>query len=49
MIVTLLLSAWAGMSLDEYFALQIPWCTVGLLLFGVFASMYIMIKKVMSE
>ena len=49
MIVTLLLSTWAGVSLDEYYTLQTPWFTVGFLLFGVFASMYIMIKKVMNE
>ncbi|ANQ50000.1 AtpZ/AtpI family protein [Flammeovirga yaeyamensis] len=44
MIVTLLICAFGGKYLDEYFETKGPYFTIGLLLFGVFASLYILIK-----
>ncbi|OHX66810.1 AtpZ/AtpI family protein [Flammeovirga pacifica] len=44
MIVTLLICAYGGKFLDEYFSTSGPYFTIGFLLFGVFASLFILIK-----
>ncbi len=41
--------AFGGLKLDEYFGTQKPWFTVGLSLFAVFASIYIVIKSLKNE
>lgn len=46
MIVVLLLAAYAGQWLDKHFNTTQPWFTLVLLLIGVTASMYIIIKTV---
>ena len=46
MIVVLLIAAYAGQWLDDYFKSSQPWFTLVLLLIGVTASMYIIIKTV---
>lgn len=43
MIGVMVLAAWAGIKLDEYFATQNPWFTIGLLLIAVVASMVLVI------
>ncbi|MEJ8758445.1 AtpZ/AtpI family protein [Pontibacter sp. H259] len=43
MIGVMVIAAWAGMKLDEYFATQNPWFTIGLLVVAVIASMVIVI------
>ena len=40
------ISAWGGVKLDERYSSDNPWWTMGLSLFGVFASLYIVIKEV---
>ncbi|WP_026463442.1 AtpZ/AtpI family protein [Adhaeribacter aquaticus] len=49
MIATLILAAYAGMKLDEYFQNKNPWYTIGLMLAGVLASMYMVIKSVTQK
>ncbi|AZQ60710.1 AtpZ/AtpI family protein [Flammeovirga pectinis] len=44
MIVTLLICAYVGKYLDEYLKTEVPYFTIGFLLFGVFASLYILIN-----
>ncbi|GAA4849538.1 AtpZ/AtpI family protein [Algivirga pacifica] len=44
MIVTLLLCAWAGRALDDWQQTDKPYYTIGLTLFGLFASMYQLLK-----
>ena len=46
MIVVLLIAAYAGQWLDKHFNSTQPWFTLVLLLIGVTASMYIIIKTV---
>ncbi|HEY4651035.1 MAG TPA: AtpZ/AtpI family protein [Pontibacter sp.] len=43
MIGVLVIAAWIGMKLDEYFATQNPWFTIGLLVVGVISSMLLVI------
>lgn len=40
------ISAWGGVKLDEKYSPENPWFTMGLSLFGVFASLYLVIKEV---
>lgn len=42
--IVIFAGAFGGLKLDEYFGLSKPWFTVGLSLFAVFASIYIVVK-----
>lgn len=42
---TIFLCAYAGKKLDEYYQFQKKWCTMGLVLFGIVASLYLVIKQ----
>ncbi|MFC5270728.1 AtpZ/AtpI family protein [Adhaeribacter terreus] len=46
MIAVLLLAAYSGQWLDDHFQNEQPWFTLVLLLIGVTASMYLIIKTV---
>jgi F0F1-type ATP synthase assembly protein I len=37
---------WLGTFLDDYYKLKTPWWTITLSLFGVIASLYLVIKEV---
>jgi F0F1-type ATP synthase assembly protein I len=37
---------WLGTFLDDYYKLNTPWWTISLSLFGVMASLYLVIKEV---
>jgi F0F1-type ATP synthase assembly protein I len=37
---------WLGTFLDDYYKLKTPWWTIALSLFGVIASLYLVIKEV---
>lgn len=39
---------WLGTYLDKKFASKTPWWTIGFSLFGVFASLYLVIKEVIN-
>jgi ATP synthase protein I len=49
MMAVMLLAAYGGQWLDDYFGNDKPWYTLVLLLIGVVASIYITIKTVTSE
>ncbi len=42
---TIFVCAWGGKQLDQYFQTQKNWFTIGLTLFGVAASLFILIKE----
>lgn len=42
---TIFICAWAGKKLDEKYSTGKNWFTIGLVLFGVFASIYIVLKQ----
>jgi len=42
---TIFLCAYAGKKLDAYYNLEKQWFTMGLILFGVTASIYLVIKQ----
>jgi ATP synthase protein I len=44
MLATIGLSAWAGTWLDGHFHSKNPWWTIGLMLFGVLAALYQVIR-----
>ena len=44
--IIIFLSAYAGDKLDAYFQTQTAWFTLGLVLFGIFISLYLFIKQV---
>ena len=44
MLATIGLSAWAGTWLDRHFRTQNPWWTIGLMLAGVLAALYQVIR-----
>ena len=44
MLATIGLSAWAGTWLDGHFQNKNPWWTIGLMLFGVLAALYQVIR-----
>lgn len=46
MLATIGLSAWAGVKLDAHFQSKNPWYTVGLMLLGVLAALYQVIRSV---
>lgn len=39
---------WLGIFLDDKYKTKTPWWTIGLSLFGVCASLYLIIKEVMK-
>ncbi|WP_241739009.1 AtpZ/AtpI family protein [Pontibacter beigongshangensis] len=49
MIGTLLVAAFAGIKLDEYFATENPWFTIGFLLAGVIGSMVLTIISISKK
>lgn len=49
MIVVLLVAAYSGQWLDGHFQNKQPWFTLVLLLIGVVASMYLIIKTVTKQ
>ncbi len=46
--VIIALFTWLGTYLDEKYHTKTPWWTIGLSLFGVTASLYLMIKEVIN-
>ena len=42
---TIFVCAYAGKKLDEHYGFEKKWCTMGLVLFGVAASLYLVIKQ----
>ena len=42
---TIFLCAWAGKKLDEYYGNEKNWFTIGLVLFGLLASIYLVLKQ----
>lgn len=42
---TIFICAWIGKKLDERYPSEKNWFTIGLVLFGVFASLYIVLKQ----
>lgn len=42
---TIFVCAWIGKKLDERYSTGKNWFTIGLVLFGVFASIYIVLKQ----
>lgn len=42
---TIFVCAWIGKKLDEKYATGKNWFTIGLVLFGVFASIYLVLKQ----
>lgn len=43
---TIFICAWAGKKLDERYPHEKNWFTIGFVLFGVFASLYVVLKQV---
>ncbi|SDY41880.1 Putative F0F1-ATPase subunit Ca2+/Mg2+ transporter [Hymenobacter psychrophilus] len=46
MAATIGLSTWAGYWLDKHFQTETPWFTLGLMLLGLFAALYNVIRAV---
>ena len=42
---TIFLCAWAGKKLDEHYGNEKNWFTIGLVLFGLVASIYLVLKQ----
>ena len=42
---TIFLCAWAGKKLDEHYGNEKNWFTIGLVLFGLLASIYLVLKQ----
>lgn len=42
---TIFICSWAGKKLDAHYQTHKPWFTIGLILFGVVASIYVLIKQ----
>jgi F0F1-type ATP synthase assembly protein I len=40
--------SWLGYFLDQKYRTKIPWWTMGLSLFGVFISLYVVIREVLK-
>jgi ATP synthase protein I len=40
--------SWLGYYLDQKYASKTPWWTIGLSLFGVFISLYVVIREVLK-
>ena len=46
LIVTVIIFVWGGMKLDAWMENQVPYWTVGLTAFGIFAALYGLFKAV---
>ncbi len=42
-------STWLGVWLDRHFQLKYPWCTIGLMLAGVFLALWQVIRSLTKE
>ena len=42
---TIFVCAWIGKKLDEEYPMEKNWFTIGFVLFGVFASLYVVLKQ----
>lgn len=42
---TIFVCAWGGKKLDRYFGMEKSWFTIGLVLFGVFASLFVLMRQ----
>ncbi|TGE05342.1 AtpZ/AtpI family protein [Hymenobacter fodinae] len=49
MLATIGLSTWAGYWLDGHFHTKTPWFTIGLMLLGLFAALYNVIRSVTND
>ena len=49
MAATIGLSTWAGYWLDKHFQTNTPWFTLGLMLLGLFAALYNVIRAVSKD
>ncbi|TGD78379.1 AtpZ/AtpI family protein [Hymenobacter wooponensis] len=49
MLATIGLSTWAGYWLDGHFQTKTPWFTVALMLLGLFAALYNVIRSVTKD
>ncbi|UOQ75690.1 AtpZ/AtpI family protein [Hymenobacter sp. 5516J-16] len=49
MMATIGLSTWAGYWLDKHYRTETPWFTLGLMLLGLFAALYNVIRSVTRE
>lgn len=49
MMATIGLSTWAGYWLDKHFQTKTPWFTLSLMLLGLFAALYNVIRSVTKE
>lgn len=49
MAATIGLSTWTGYWLDKHFQTKTPWFTLGLMLLGLFAALYNVIRAVTKE
>jgi len=46
MVMTMLLCLWIGMKIEDYFSISSPWGQLIGLFFGIFTSLYNLIKSV---
>ena len=46
MVITMLLCLWIGMEIEDYFSISSPWGQLIGLFFGIFTSLYNLIKSV---
>jgi len=46
MVITMLLCLWIGMKIEDYFSISSPWGQLIGLFFGIFTSLYNLIKSV---
>ena len=46
MVMTMLLCLWIGMKVEDYFSISYPWGQLIGLFFGIFTSLYNLIKSV---
>lgn len=44
--VVIFVAAYVGKKLDAYYETETAWFTLGFILFGIFASMYLMLKQI---
>lgn len=49
MMATIGLSTWAGYWLDKHYQTKTPWFTLGLMLLGLFAALYNVIRAVSKD
>ena len=49
MAAIVLLFTWGGMKLDKYLGMKFPVCTLVLLLFSIFAALYLVLKDFIKK